>query len=73
MKTLVLAALFSLFAGNPTGGGTTVYISTGKYAYAYHAKETCPALKKCREEKHVKAISLEEAKNMGRKPCGKCY
>jgi hypothetical protein len=72
MKTLLLAALFC-FAGNPTGDNTTVYISTGSSAYAYHAKKTCSALKRCLEEGHVKAISLEKAKNMGRKPCKKCY
>jgi len=73
MKTILLAALLSLFAGNSLDQDTKVYISTGPTAYAYHARESCPRLKKCREEGHVKAISLEKAKSMGRTPCKTCY
>ncbi len=73
MKTIVLTILLSLSSVHAVEQGTTVYISTGTSAYAYHAKKSCSRLKKCNEEGHVKAVSLEEAKSMGRKPCKVCY
>lgn len=73
MKTLLLSALLFLFARNATVQDTTVYISTGSSAYAYHARLSCQSLKRCKEEGHVKAVSLEKAISMGRKPCKFCY
>ena len=73
MKTIVLAVLLSLFTGNTANKETTVYISTGSSAYAYHARKSCRTLKRCNEEGHVRAITLEKAQNMGRTPCGVCY
>ena len=49
-----------------------VYIRTGPKAYAFHVRENCPRLKRCRMEGHYKIITLEKAKSMGRKPCGTC-
>lgn len=73
MKTLLLATFLSLFAVNSLEQSTTVYISTGSSAYAYHARQSCRSLKRCNEEGHVKAISLEKAKSMGRRACKICY
>ena len=73
MKTLLLATFLCLFAGSSTEQSTTVYISTGSSAYAYHARKTCRSLKRCNEEGHVRAISLEKAISMGRRACKICY
>ena len=73
MKTLLLATFLCLLAGNSTEQGTTVYISTGSSAYAYHARKSCRALKRCNEEGHVKAVSLEKAISIGRRACKNCY
>lgn len=72
MKTIALTILLSLFSGITANQGTTVYISTGSAAYAYHARRTCRTLKRCNEEGHVKAVSLEKARKMGRTPCKVC-
>jgi len=72
MKSLLLATLFTLLGGLLSGPSTTVYVSTGKKAYAYHAQLSCRALKRCREEGHVKAVTLKMAMSMGRKPCKIC-
>lgn len=73
MKTLLVSCLlgFALSAGS--GSSTTVYVCTKGTAYAYHAKKTCRNLKRCVEEGHVKAVSLEKAKDMGRRACKVCY
>jgi hypothetical protein len=71
MKTLLLAAFLCLSSTTSTDS-VTVYISTGNSAYAYHVKKTCRTLKRCNEEGHVKAVSLEKAKEMGRRPCKVC-
>lgn len=68
MKALLLAFFLgtSSFVVN---NETTVYISTGKTAYAYHARSTCRTLSRS----EVISISLAKAKSMGRKPCKVCY
>ncbi len=73
MKTFLLVTLFSLFTSNSLEQQTTVYISTGSTAYAYHSKKSCSRLKRCNEEGHVEAVTLEKAKSMGRRPCKVCY
>ncbi len=73
MKTILLTALLSLFTAGSLEQNTTVYISTGSSAYAYHARQSCRSLKRCNEEGHVKAVTLETAKRMGRRPCKICY
>ena len=73
MKAFLLAAVLSLFTQNISDDNPTVYISTGKAAYAYHARQSCKTLKRCVEEGHVRAVTMEEAKGMGRRPCKVCY
>ena len=66
MKTFILLTVLSLLAGNSLEKQSTLHISTGKSAYAYHAKQSCKTHKRCNEEGHVKTITLEEAESMGR-------
>ena len=73
MKTFLLATFLSLFTTNMMEQQTTVYISKGSSAYAYHSRKSCGRLKRCNEEGHVKAVTLEKAKSMGRMPCKVCY
>ena len=72
MKSLLIA-LFLCSSASITNNSTTVYISTGNKAVAYHAKMTCRTLKRCLDEGHVKAITLDEALQMGRRPCKVCH
>lgn len=48
---------------------TYVYICTG--AYSYHSKNTCSGLKRCKAD--IKKVTISQAKQLGRKPCQKCY
>lgn len=50
---------------------SSVYICTGQYAKAYHKSRNCRGLGNCRGD--IKQVSIEEAKRMGRTPCGYCY
>lgn len=48
-----------------------VYICTGKNAKVYHNDRNCKGLNRC--SRAVKAITLDEAKRMGRRECKICY
>lgn len=48
-----------------------VFICTGPSAYAYHGNSEC-SLMVSRCTGAIKAVSLNTAKKMRRKPCGKC-
>ena len=48
-----------------------VYVVMSNNAYAYHKSRSCKAVKKATHK--VKEVTLNEAKKMGRKPCGMCY
>jgi hypothetical protein len=48
-----------------------VYICTGRYSECYHCDENCRGLCNCRAS--IEEITLEEAEEMGRRPCGYCY
>ena len=50
---------------------TYVCIFTGEYAYSYHSKNTCSGLKRCKAD--IKKVTISQAKQLGRKPCQKCY
>lgn len=49
---------------------TYVYICTGKSSVAYHSHPKCKGLRNCRAS--VVKITLEEAEEMGRRPCKIC-
>lgn len=48
-----------------------VYICTGKYAKVYHSNKNCKGLDNCKGE--VKLVSLETAKQQGKRACKLCY
>ena len=50
---------------------TKVIVVMSNNAYAYHKTRNCTAVKKATHK--VKEVTLEEAKEMGRKPCKICY
>lgn len=50
---------------------TKVIVVMSGNAYAYHKTRNCSAVKKATHK--VKEVTLEEAKEMGRKPCKICY
>lgn len=47
-----------------------VYICTGKSATVYHYNKTCKGIQACKAT--IKQVSLEEAVDMGRRPCKIC-
>jgi len=49
----------------------SVYICTGPSSKAYHKTKNCKGLRNCSKE--IISVTLDEAKNMNRKPCGYCY
>lgn len=74
MKTLAIisALLFCSFTFVQDQNTTTkVYICTGSKSLKYHKSPSCYGLSKCSGT--VKELTLEEAKKMGRTPCGICY
>lgn len=54
-----------------TNEQTKVIIVMSNNAYAYHKTKNCTAVKKATHK--IKEVTLEEAKEMGRKPCKICY
>ena len=64
----ILLLTFSLTL---SASGPMVYICTGPKSECYHKTSTCRGLKKCSGD--IKKISLDEAKEMRRRPCGYCY
>ena len=54
-----------------TNDQTKVIVVMSSNAYAYHKTRNYSAVKKATHK--VKEVTLEEAKEMGRKPCKICY
>lgn len=48
-----------------------VYVCTGPTASTYHKSNRCSGLNRCSGE--IVPVSLSKAKQMGRRPCKKCY
>ncbi len=75
MKTLLISFALLLFAPSQNdvqeSKDTYVYICTGKTAYAYHCTNTCRGLNKCSAE--IKKVTLDYAKQIGRRSCSICY
>ena len=53
------------------GNSDTVYICTGSLSKTYHRADDCMGLSRCSRE--IKTVSLDEAKEMGRRECRICY
>ena len=58
-------------ASVPTDPYSKVWVCTGDCSERYHAYDNCKGLSNCRAS--VEEVSLQEAENMGRTPCRKCY
>ena len=85
MQTNFKLAVVSLLLALPTSGvlgtgtkqnvnveaGSTVYVCTGPKATTYHKTNHCSGLNRCNGS--VVEVSLSKAKQMGRRPCKKCY
>ena len=53
------------------GSGGVVYVCTGSMSQCYHRDRDSYGLGNCSGT--VRAVSLEEARQMGRRPCKFCY
>ncbi len=74
MKKLLLLMVLCLPLLSMTTGveeSSSVYICTGSKATVYHSSNKCRGLNRCSGE--IKAISLADAKEMGRRACKMCY
>ncbi len=49
----------------------TVHVCKGRYAEVFHARNFCAGLNNCKAV--VEPVSLNEAKEMGRRACLRCY
>lgn len=79
-KLLLLLASAALLTGcgsavaqsnDKETNGEIVYICTGGYSKRYHSTRSCKGLRNCGGS--IKAISIEEAEQMGRTPCQLCW
>lgn len=66
-------ACSNAWANKKTGDNEAkvVYICTGSYSKRYHSTRSCKGLRNCGGS--IKAISIEEAEQMGRTPCQLCW
>lgn len=48
-----------------------VYICTGDMSECYHEDPDCRGLARCSRD--IEEITIEEAEDMGRRPCSFCY
>ena len=73
LKSLTILALTILLCSNAVNieGDGSVYICTGPKSKAYHRTDRCSGLNRCSGD--IVSVSLEKAKQMGRRACKKCY
>lgn len=72
MNKLILTIVLSLFGIASTNNSEVkVYICQGSWSECYHKTKDCEGLERCTT--NLREITLEEAKKMGRRPCGYCY
>ena len=72
MNKLILVIVFSIFGIASTNhSDVKVYICQGSMSECYHKTKDCKGLERCSTD--IKEITLEQAKKMGRRPCGYCY
>lgn len=87
MKKLIITLILSLYAFIPVSSAgqksetrcddmaiqyasERVYICTGPKAKVFHRSRSCKGLKKCSGS--IKAVSISDAKSMGRRACKIC-
>lgn len=74
MKRLLcfmLAAMLVACAGEKSKESEKVYICTGYMSECYHEDPDCRGLIRCSRD--IEEITIEEAEDMGRRPCSFCY
>lgn len=67
---MTLALVVAMLTGANTASAQKVYLTPNAGAVAYHKQKDCSYLKNC---KVVNAVTLAEAKEMGRHACVRCY
>lgn len=72
MRVIIFFVSFLAVILFSSASSSFVYVSMGCKAYAYHVNYKCSRLKRCIEEGHVKKVTIEKAKEMGRTPCKVC-
>lgn len=79
-KLLLLLASAALLTGcgsavvqtsDEETNGEIVYICTGHMSECYHEDPDCRGLIRCSRD--IEEITIEEAEEMGRRPCSFCY
>lgn len=72
MYKLILVIFLSILGVATTEQtDTKVYICQGSMSECYHKTKDCRGLENCSTD--IKEITLEQAKQLGRRPCGYCY
>ena len=67
----LLIILLLVFCGVASADSPRVYICLGGMSECFHKTPNCKGLERCSTD--IKAISLDEAKKMGRRSCKWCY
>lgn len=81
LATMALVVLLSSCGGSGRQTGSVhgimgeveerVYVCTGPMSKCYHRHSDCYGLENCSAS--VRAVSLQDARQMGRRPCRFCY
>lgn len=72
MKPLIFTAAFiccMLLSG--CGDSKKVYICTGPMSERYHKTQHCKGLRRCSGD--IERVTVSEARDLDRTPCGYCY
>lgn len=73
MKYFIPFFLFLMVGTISTNNATDeyVFVCTGNYSKCYHKTDKCEGLVYCSKE--IKKVTIQQAKEMNRKPCKYCY
>jgi hypothetical protein len=69
-KILAVTALFALTTLTQAQTGS-VYVCISNSSQVYHSRENCSALKRCTHS--IKAMTKEQAINLGKRACKFCF
>lgn len=74
MKKVLYIAVIALLSCGNSGNRLhydEVYVCKGRYAKRFHNDRYCEGLLKCRGG--IEIMTIEEAEDLGKTPCGYCY
>jgi ureidoglycolate hydrolase len=73
MRTIVctVLSLILICADSPKISNEKVYVCKSSTSVAYHNNINCYGLKKCTHQ--IISVTIDEAKNMGKRACKICY